>query len=115
MTQAIKQFLEADAKRTQGELVVTGMGNGHSMIMDTTSDTGDRYVGETFHSEDANFIAAASRIAPEIRELLVALEQVCEALENIRLATQHDRGNYAIYVISKEALAAAAPYRKGNV
>lgn len=111
MTNNIKQFLEADVLRTQGELVVSDMGNGNSMIMDTIRDVGDRYVGETFYVEDANFIAAASRIAPDIRQLLAAFEQVCEALESSKRAIN---GREHTGFIDK-ALTAAAPYRKTGV
>lgn len=150
MTNNIKQFLEADVLRTQGELVVSDMGNGNSMIMDTIRDVGDRYVGETFYVEDANFIAAASRIAPDIRQLLAAFEQVCEVLEAINkrsyshiepyddlFARFHPRktldikrrvdgvetwfeGDWLTYLWGeikrgREALTAAAPYRKTGV
>lgn len=82
MTDNIKQFLEADALRTQGEPTV---------IHRTNVNIGGRYFaqtggyssnveGDNWHEDNAHnalFIAAASRIAPEIKALQDAFEQVC--------------------------------------
>lgn len=116
MTENIKQFLETDALRTQGELVCLLTDEVFVGVEDDYAD-GQPFMSVakmSIHSliacseaqDNANFIAAASRIAPEIRQLLSAFEQVCEALERYSLLPY---GGNAHAVM---ALAAAAPYRK---
>lgn len=124
----LKAFLEADALRTQGEWKSFGC--------DVSGKHFDIYDEGGHSKENANFIAAASRIAPEIRamqeelgrlaidsdvwqsasnardkiieQMQAALEQVCEALEALRDDIWDDK-------VCDDALVAAAPYRKGGV
>lgn len=137
MTDNMKQFLEADALRTQGEWI-KGCYNGQChkkhkhkgktgddpCIYEYTLDESpcvsiapnitligwDDY-GTVLGDDDANFIAAASRIAPDIRQLLAAFEQVCDALESVdghglaRTSPMREEQR-------QQALTAAAPWRK---
>lgn len=132
MAQAIKQFLESDAKRTQGEWFLTKYTN-YSGYSVHPIEGGFGCIAERWEEgqkdtariqaimANGDFIAAASRIAPDIRQLLAAFEQVCEALS--RLGTIHEAtlmdyegmnaaGDSEDLRDVENALAAAAPYRK---
>lgn len=54
----------------------------------------------------------ASRL--DLSDLLDVMREMAEALDNIRLATQRDKGNYALYVVAKEAFTRARPYLGGE-
>jgi hypothetical protein len=107
MTKAIKQFLEADALRTQGEWE-NDRGQVHTAGL-AMCDAKQKVA-------DADFIAAASRIAPDIRAMQDAFEQVCTAA---RMVVTHSDLKYKNEVFAverlREALTAAAPYRKLGV
>lgn len=128
MTNNIKQFLEADALRTGGawendECVLYALGD--QAIAEVRPNRGQDY-------HNANFIAAASRIAPDIRNLLAAFEQVCDRLADSREAIaslpedalgycgdEDSNGIPYKYPLQAEllyrvdnALTAAAPWRK---
>ena len=51
-------------------------------------------------ANDGEHLAKAAIAASDAR----FVPMLVEALQNINLATQHDKGNYALYVISQEAL-----------
>lgn len=104
MSKNLKQFLEADALRTQGAWRRDALA-GITAIAGHVAD-----VSLSFNADnDAAFIAAASRIAPDIRQLLAAFEEVCEALDKV----EHDLA-VPTYLreLSGAMLEAAAPWRK---
>lgn len=135
MTDNIKAFLEADALRTQEEWTVGEHVGGYSIdecnignasIAEIDNETVNDVLNAK-QKHNATFIAAASRIAPDIRnlqaenvrlkalkitgdavleeeryrKLLAAFELVCEALES--MSPHYD------FV---DVLSAAAPFRK---
>lgn len=123
MTDNIKQFLEADALRTQGEWVIAADSGANVWTYVENTHIANCQIEVSPNTAWANsgFIAAASRIAPDIRNLLSAFEQVCEALS--RLGTIHEAtlmdyegmnaaGDSEDLRDVENALAAAAPYRK---
>lgn len=124
----LRKFLEADALRTQGEWRATEnkkfgwMDVSHNKWCEK-GETSTVVRVENYQEqqkENATFIAAASRIAPDIRQLLAAFEQVCDALEyaGFELEAVQERGAYTPEFVQtklQDALTAAAPYRKGGV
>lgn len=145
MTKAIKQFLEADALRTQGEWLQEN----EAVFVPTKGQTPQcvlGYIAEGLYEPDATFIAAASRIAPEIRQLQSSLtirtacyesanqraeqlaetlkqvqdafEQVCANLDELESMNDTSFVNDDEFAYHRqwvtEALAIAAPYRKGG-
>ena len=124
----IKEFLEADALRTQG-VWESGVhpANGNINIVKPIffgNRGGKLPECEGSHlylksEPDARFIAAASLISEEIRAIQDAFEQVCAALDRIK--THAAATNNIIerkcktYEICQKALALAAPFRKTGV
>lgn len=93
MSNNIKAFLEADALRTRGEWYnVSGdepyagikIMSGRKVIAKLWLDDAPVHDFNAEQSNNAAFIAAASRIAPDIRAMEDAFERVCEALEFYR-------------------------------
>lgn len=137
MTQAIKQFLEADALRTQGEwrnvygeepYADIQIMAGRNKIAKLWLDDAPVHDFNAEQSNNANFIAAASRIAPDIRAMQGAFEQVCGVLSMLnkrQIATWYsnldgqnsgyyagwDDAEYAV----RQALSLASPFRKTGV
>lgn len=123
MTKNIKQFLEADALRTQGEWWHDGFTSEMGVVGYKHESGTHLHVAQVFGDDkiDANttFIAAASRIAPELRAWAAAFEQVCEALDYIRddfveywYGEQGKSADLKSVSDADKALTAAAPYRK---
>ncbi len=121
MTDNIKQFLDADALRDKGEWSSSKQDGvpGHcfqAQVWDSNGNnlaviepTGD----ENEASATAAFIAAASRIAPDIRAMQDAFEQVCEAATDV--ANNWQTPTVEHYRALARSLSIAAPFRKTGV
>lgn len=122
----IKQFLEADALRTQGEWFLTKYTN-YTGFSVHPIDGGFGCIAERWEEgqkdverieqilSNGDFIAAASRIAPDLAKMVEDIRVAKEALETCR--TYYDTSGYANEQkydedLIETALSSLKPYEK---
>lgn len=109
-----KQFLEADAKRTQGEWFYKDCSeySGHGQWSDWVDCKGlknQSNICECDSKDTAEFIAAASRIAPDLTKMLDDMRVAVETLTQIEHNLACER---YVREFAGKALARLKPYEK---